>query len=68
MKNEINAADLTEWIKNEARVMYCSRSGEKGSLRLFVRLDGTFEIEQRGVIISKPTSAERAVDMYNSLL
>lgn len=66
MKHTITENQLTEWIEKE-RVLFASTSGNTGLKRLYVRLDGFFDIELNGIVKHSTSIESTAVEMYNQL-
>ena len=59
---ELNVNDLLEW-KAKQRIMYASDS--RSTKKLFLNLNGGFELEVKGKVIWQGIQAYSAVEKYN---
>ena len=63
MKDNLNVDDLNAW-KNEYRALYASNTENKK--RLYVTLNGGFEVEVNRVVILETMSSNLAVETFNN--
>lgn len=64
--HKIKAYDLIDF-KNEEKVLYASSITDKQVKRLYISLNGDYEVHNNGEIVTRTSQVFKAVKSYNEL-